>query len=404
MAGSRTASRIQDGPRPGKVSPRRTAKPLSRKASRRNPGGSFGGVSGVGVDQHERGQRMAGDRQAELGQPVDQHRRGASGSSRWPPPPRRAPGPSCRPRWRPTPGWTPTTAAAARPGQPTRSAGAEQVTGSQSRDPPGLGQRTNDDESRDGRGGQGFRLAGNGVDEGLVDDDDPPWPGQAAEQGSRMQGPGRVRRIPDDDQIGAFPDQLRVQREPVGRVEQHPIDPVPGGQQRRLRFGELRVHHHRVPRPQRPGQQRERLRAAGGEQHLIDGPLVPPGHRRDRGGRPGIAAQGTGGRLDRLGQPGRRPGERTLTAKSIRWLSTSASPWWCRSMWLAARGVRLATVFRLWLRGLCSRSRRSLPPPRSPRPGAPRRRTGRRAAGARPSACAGRRRAGCARRGRPDRG
>ena len=151
-------------------------------------------------------------------------------------------------------------------------------------------------------------------------DQHPPGTDQAAEQGGRVQGPGRVGRIADHDQVGAAGIRSGCSANPSAGSSSTRSTRCPAVQQRGLRFGELRMHHHRLPRSQRPGQQGERLRAAGGEQHLLDRSLVPPGHRGDRGGRSRIAAQGPGGRVDRLGEPRRRRrASRTLTAKSTRW-------------------------------------------------------------------------------------
>ena len=103
-------------------------------------------------------------------------------------------------------------------------------------------------------------------------------------------------------------------------VEQHPLDRVSGGPQRRLRLGELRVHHHRPAHAaQRLGDQHEALGGAGGEQHLVrvDGRV---GRRRPPGPAPGPGSGPGRSGSRRSGRPARRQrrARRTLTARSIR--------------------------------------------------------------------------------------
>ncbi len=99
------------------------------------------------------------------------------------------------------------------------------------------------------------------------------------------------------------------QPEPVRRVEQHPLDGVARGPQRRLRLGELRVHHHRPACPaQRLGDQHEALGGTGGQQHLGRWPAVPGGDGGPR--RPGVRVRREVGERcrDRPGQPARLRG------------------------------------------------------------------------------------------------
>ena len=85
---------------------------------------------------------------------------------------------------------------------------------------------------------------------------------------------------------------------------------MPRGGQRRLRLGELRVHDHRPAYPEPClGQQRERLRRTGGEQHLVGGPAVPRGKRRARRGGIRVGREILQRRGDRAGEPvGQRVG------------------------------------------------------------------------------------------------
>jgi hypothetical protein len=121
-----------------------------------------------------------------------------------------------------------------------------------------------------------------------------------------MQHRGGVGGIADEHQIGVVRDQGRVEPESVRLAEQDPLDDMPGVAQRRLRFGELRVHHHRPARPaQRLGEQHEGLGGAGGEQDLGGVAGVPGSDRR--GGRGGVRVRREPGqrRGDRAGEPGR---------------------------------------------------------------------------------------------------
>jgi hypothetical protein len=117
---------------------------------------------------------------------------------------------------------------------------------------------------------------------------------------------GRVGRIAHHHQVGVLGTSAGSRRNPDSRLQQYPLTAVPGREQRRLRLGELRVHHHGAARPQRPGQQHEGLGRAGGEQHLFGRAAVRGGDRR--GGRRGVGVRGEPRqrRRDPVEQPARR--------------------------------------------------------------------------------------------------
>ncbi len=192
---------------------------------------------------------------------------------------------------------------------------AEQVADPQPGQAPGLGEAAHHDEAGQvaaGREGLGLAVdagRGGGVGERLVDHEHPTGTGQRGDRARRVQDRGRVRGVADHDQVGVVRDAGRVQAEAVGRVEQDAVHPVPGGPQRRLRLGELRVHHHRAAGAgQGTGDQHEAFGGPGGEKYLLRGSPVPvsdggAGRRRVR--VRGQVAQRGG---DRVGQPVRHGG------------------------------------------------------------------------------------------------
>ncbi|GAA2918984.1 hypothetical protein GCM10020221_14040 [Streptomyces thioluteus] len=202
------------------------------------------------------------------------------------------------------------------PGYPARR--RQDVPDAQPRQPPGLGEAAQDDQARQVRArGEGLALARDRVHERLVHDEGAARAGEAGQGGGRVQHGGRVRRVADDDEVGVAGHGARVEPETVLRTEHHAPDLVPRVPQGRLRLGELRVHNDRPLRLQRPRQQHERLRGAGGQQDALLRQPVPQGDRPAGG-----AAVRVGGEVvhrggDALAQPLRR-GARSDVDRQIR--------------------------------------------------------------------------------------
>ncbi len=75
-----------------------------------------------------------------------------------------------------------------------------------------------------------------------------------------MQDGRRVGRIADDHEVRVLRYGRRIQPEAVLGPQHHPLDPVAGVPQGRLRLGELRVHHDRPFGAEGPRDQYEGLR------------------------------------------------------------------------------------------------------------------------------------------------
>ncbi|MPM78471.1 hypothetical protein SDC9_125482 [bioreactor metagenome] len=183
---------------------------------------------------------------------------------------------------------------------------ADDVAGPQPGQSPGLGERADHQQVVHRGVDLGLVLPGHGVHERLVDHHDASRPGQLAQRLAVVQDAGGVGRVADQQQVGVR-QRIDVQGERRGQ------DVAPGrtsrGEQRRLRLGELRMHHHRPVAGDGPGDQRERLRPARGGQHHLRRDTV---ERRDRGagrGRVRVGAEAGQGRGDRRQHPVRRAGE-----------------------------------------------------------------------------------------------
>ena len=179
----------------------------------------------------------------------------------------------------------------------------EQVADPQAGQRPGLGQAPDDDQAGQVRtAGERGRLPRDGVHERLVDDDGAARPAQLGE--SLVHHPGRVGGVADHDQIGLLGHPRGIQD--VRRVEDEPLHLVPCCAQGSLGFGERRVHTHRVRRGKGPGQQHERLRPTGGDQHLAGVAVVPAGDRIGGERRVGVGGEAVQGALEAADQPRRR--------------------------------------------------------------------------------------------------
>ena len=246
VSGSRTARRTHVGPSPGKVSPRRTANPRRARSSRTeaSPSGlvstrTKGASDGAAVTRPTRGQladedvAVGGDRHgARLGlgdgplREAGHGRRDGRARHR----PRRLHGAQRRDDDRVT----------------------DDVAGAQPRQAPGLRQRPDDDQAVEVAPDERLRLAGDGVHEGLVDDDDPSGGAQRPQVLSPVEDAGRVRRVADDDEVGVRVLAARCEVadvEPETRVagEDAALDRAAGRREGCLGLGELGVDDDRPP-------------------------------------------------------------------------------------------------------------------------------------------------------------
>ncbi|AIA02870.1 hypothetical protein DC74_2360 [Streptomyces noursei] len=182
----------------------------------------------------------------------------------------------------------------------------QHVADPQPRQPPGLGQAAQHHQPRQHTDppGQRLPLPGHRVHERLVHHQGPTRPGQRRHRVRRVQYRGRVGGIAHHHQVRVVRHRRRIQPEAVPLRQQHPPDRVPGVPQRRLRLGELRMHHHRPPRPDRPRQQHERLRGTGRQQHPTLRETVPDGDRPT--GRPAVRIRRQP--VQRRGDLGLQPG------------------------------------------------------------------------------------------------
>ncbi len=126
------------------------------------------------------------------------------------------------------------------------------------------------------------------------------------QHGRGMQHGRRVGRIADHHQIGLVRHGRRIQPEALVGPQQHACHLVPGRAQRRLRLGELRMHHDRQPGRQRPRDQYERLRRTRRQQKPLRRQSVPRGDHRTRRAPVRVRGELAEGRGDPLLQPGRR--------------------------------------------------------------------------------------------------
>ena len=147
-----------------------------------------------------------------------------------------------------------------------------------------------------------MRLVGHRVGVRLVHDDYPPVAAQPIEP--LVHDARGVGRVAHHDQVGGLRHVRRVQHE--RRFEHQLVDRPTSGVQRVLRPARAGVHAERPPRPQRPGEQDERLVVAGREQHLGRVPVVPPGHGAHRPGPVGHDAEAVQAPLEPAAQPRRR--------------------------------------------------------------------------------------------------
>ena len=172
-------------------------------------------------------------------------------------------------------------------GEPGEQGGvAEGVAGPQPGQRPGLGEAAEHEQAGHVRGGQRLRLAGQGVGERLVDEDDAPRPGQRGDRAGGVQDAGRVGGVADHDEVRVVGDVAGVQAVAVGLVGEDADDGHAPGAQRGLGLGEPGVHDGRQPRVQRR-EEREALRAAGQHEHLVGPAAVPGGD--------GVPGAGVGG-------------------------------------------------------------------------------------------------------------
>ena len=202
-SGAATAMRSQSAPRPGKVSPRRTAIPRPRSRARTRVASrtwtSRNGASPPGTTVTPGSRSRAAARLA-------RH-----------PAVRRA----CSWAQTTASGWLQATSASrarlftghggwARASRATRSGSAQQVADTEPGQAPGLGQAAHHDQAGQVlAGGQGGRFAGHGVGEGLVHDQGAARPGQAFQGLDRVQARRGVGRVAEHDQVGVGRDQVR---------------------------------------------------------------------------------------------------------------------------------------------------------------------------------------------------
>ena len=269
------------GPSPGKVSPRRTAKPRSRSAAATaSAPGSRSSTNGPGrraatSDARQRaqpGQQMRpvrGDprgRLRRLGQRpgraagLGRHQRGAGHR------PQRLGALQRGDRVRRRPARSRPAARRA----PTSWSGCAA--------PPAPAGRV--------RAGQRLPLAGHRVHERLVHHQGPARAGPAAASASAgcSTEVGLVG-LPTTTRSASSGTAAGSSRKPSAARQQHPPHRVPRVAQCRLRLGELRVHHHRAAGPQRAGEQHERLR--GARPSAAPAPPAARAARRPPGAPPG---------------------------------------------------------------------------------------------------------------------
>ena len=281
--------RVTDGdPHPGGVEPRESIAPTHRPAgiaqrpvdTRAHPGEDEGGGLAPGRDAQgvqPAGQVSAPDREL-VGGTGRLGERGRGGGLGHEPQCQRAHGPV----------------------RLVRSEGGDElgvtddVAGADAGDGPGLRQGADDEQAGEVTVEQALALAGHRVDEGLVDEHDPPRAHERADRVGRVQHARRVGRVADDDEVGVpdLPERLGREREALLRPQQHVPHLVPGSPQRGLRLGELGVHDHRVGRRQRSRDQREGLGPTARRQHLLPRHTVS---RRQRVHRPGRVRVGRHG-------------------------------------------------------------------------------------------------------------
>ena len=132
--------------------------------------------------------------------------------------------------------------------------------------------------------------------------------------------------------------------------QHHPVGLVAGGVQRGLRLGELRVHDHRLPGSQGPGQQGEGLGAARRRQHLVGRQPVGGGDRRHGLVGARIAGQPSDRVGDHRREPRRRGRDPHVDREVDQAVGEVASPWWCRSC-TGHRSARLVASVRVVLAG-----------------------------------------------------
>ena len=113
-----------------------------------------------------------------------------------------------------------------------------------------------------------MRFAGHRVQERLVDDDHPAGPDQGTDGVGRVQDGRRVGGVADDDQVGGRRHEVGAQGVAVVGRELHAVHGHARVGERDLGFGERRVHDGGQAGPE-TGQQRETLRGAGQDQHLV---------------------------------------------------------------------------------------------------------------------------------------
>ena len=182
----------------------------------------------------------------------------------------------------------PTTAPGRARSSATSAGVAEHVAGPDAGDAPVLGQAADDQQPRVAVPGQGRGLAGHGVHERLVDDDQP----ARSQQRRDRRGAGAGRRSGWSG-CRSRPGRRRRARRPgrarTARGSTTSVTACPACSERGVRLGELRVHDDRAPPRPQPGDQRERLGGAGGRQHLVG--------RRGRAGAAIAASAAVGGRV-----------------------------------------------------------------------------------------------------------
>ena len=300
-SGAATATRSQSGPRPGKVSPRRTTMPRSRRRPRTRVASrtcsSRNGARPSGTTATPGSWPRAAARPA----------RQAATCRAWSSAQATAPG------WRAGDQGLqgqavdrPGRLGGGQPGGQLRA--GQQVADPEAGQAPGLGQAAHHHQPGEvPAGGQGCGFAGDGVGEGLVHHQDPARAGQPFQDLDRVQPRCGVGRVAEHDQVGVGRHQVGVELERVR--QQDPLDPVAGRAQGRLGGGERGVDADRPPRPQPAGQQGERLGGPVGQQHLGRVAPVAGGHRLPGRGGPRVGRE-TGHGVPEPGlEPGRRPGQ-----------------------------------------------------------------------------------------------
>ena len=321
VSGSRTAMRIQVGASPGKLSPRRTAKPCAASPSRADCGPSAlvststkGASDGTGA-QADRLEL----RDEHLAVTTDPQRRGLGlGEGR-----------AARDRrpWQRAPGTTPTTAAARLGGQRRRWGSPSDVAGTQARrDPTSWSGERSTSRPVEVTARRSTRLSP-GTASMKASSTTSTRPGRAATRAVGAAGcstAGWVRGVADEEQVAG----RATPRRKRSRVEREAV----AGPEQGRRTGRLALTRAasgsvncgcttRRARPRRPARAMRVKASAPPDVGSTRLPGTPCRRAMVRLGRAGVRdklAEVCDSADDRLGDPWRGPGRRTLTARSAR--------------------------------------------------------------------------------------